>query len=375
MQDFSTKILAELVSFETVTPNGSDAIAYCARLLDSWGFSCEMLEFEGVSNLYAKFGDAKKNICFAGHVDVVPPLVGWTTDPFVLTERNGYLYGRGTNDMKGPLSACLAAIYEFSKADHPNFSISVLLTSDEEIMGNNGTKRVVEHLKNTKENITGCVICESCSPGNSGEYIKIGCRGSLNVNLTSNGSQCHVANGPIFGNHITNFLEFLCGLLNVPLDQGSDNFDRTNIEITSIDVDNEVRNIIPSVALAKLNVRFNDCWTFDRLEHHIMQSLPSNVTTSFERFGAPFVGAKKQFISFLSDIITTEIGICPQVGTSGGNSDAVFIKEITDVVEIGTPISGAHITNECISLSDLATLRSIYLVILREFGRYRETGS
>jgi succinyl-diaminopimelate desuccinylase len=225
-------------------------------------------------------------------------------------------------------------------------------------------------LKKVNENITGCILCESCSPGEAGGYIKIGCRGSLNVNLTSKGQQCHVVNSNIFGNHIRNFLEFLKDFLAIDLDFGNDNFAPSNIEITSIDVGNEVRNVIPSVATAKLNIRFNDMWKFDALERNIKERLPTGVNASFERFGAPFIGARQGFVSFLSEILTQTTGIKPQIGTSGGNSDAVFIKELTDVVEIGTPVSVAHIVNEYISISELAKLRQIYLGILRNFSRY-----
>jgi succinyl-diaminopimelate desuccinylase len=173
MRDLCIKILSDLVKFKTITPHGDDAINYCAKLLEDIGFRCQILKFEDVSNLYAKLGNHKENFCFAGHIDVVPPFDNWNTDPFTLTEISGSLYGRGTNDMKGPLASSLAAIIDFIQNNNPKFSISVMLTSDEEIMGCNGTKKIIEHLKEMGENITGCVLCESCSPGNSGEYIKI----------------------------------------------------------------------------------------------------------------------------------------------------------------------------------------------------------
>jgi succinyl-diaminopimelate desuccinylase len=254
--------------------------------------------------------------------------------------------------------------------DAPEFSISVLLTSDEEIMGLNGTKRVVEYLRSINEKITSCVLCESCSPGDSGEYIKIGCRGSLNVDLTSRGRQSHVASGGVFGNHIREFLGFLNEFLNKAIDQGNENFAPSGVEITSIDVGNDIRNVIPSSVSAKLNIRFNDTWKFDALETYIEECLPPGITVSFERFGAPFIGATQPFVSFLSNVVEKAINITPQVGTSGGNSDAVFIKDLTNVAEIGSPIAGAHIVNEFISVADLSKLRDIYLGILREFPNY-----
>ena len=364
------KLLSDLVSFKTITPRGEEAIDYCSNFLKNLGFNCQKLVFGEVSNLYAKFGNSTKNLCFAGHIDVVPPLDGWDSDPFVLIERDGLLYGRGTNDMKGPLSAGLAAISDFLNSNNPDFSISVLLTSDEEIMGDNGTKKVIEFLKDHNEKITGCVLCESCSPEKSGEYIKIGCRGSLNVDLKSEGKQCHVVSGKELGNHLHDFIQFLSKFLQTTLDEGNQNFSPSDIEMTSIDVGNLVRNIIPQIATAKFNIRFNDLWTFDKLEKFINDSLPKNITATFERFGYPFIGADQKFIDFISNSISGSINIVPKVGTVGGNSDALSIHELTNVVEVGSPIDGAHIVNECIAKDDLSKLKKIYLSILKSFSEF-----
>ena len=364
------KLLSDLVSFKTITPHGEDAIDYCADFLKKLGFKCDKLIFEEVSNLYAKLGNSDKNLCFAGHIDVVPPLDGWSSDPFVLTEKNGFLYGRGTNDMKGPLSAGLSAISTFLETNNPDFSISVLLTSDEEIMGNNGTKKVIEFLKKQNEKITGCVLCESCSPKKSGEYVKIGCRGSLNVDLRSKGPQCHVVSGKELNNHLHKFVEFLTGFSQIILDDGNKNFSSSDIEMTSIDVGNSVRNIIPQNATAKFNIRFNDIWTFDKLEKFITDLLPQNISASFERFGYPFVGSSQKFVDFVSNSISKTLNTIPEIGTSGGNSDALFIHELTNVVEVGSPIAGAHIIDECIAKEDLDKLKRIYLSLLKDFSKF-----
>lgn len=365
MDNLHLKLLTDLVSFKTITPHGEDAIDYCADFLKNLGFNCQKLNFGNVSNLYAKFGNFDKNLCFAGHIDVVPPLDGWDSDPFTLTESNGLLYGRGTNDMKGPLSAAFAAISDFINNESPKFSISVILTSDEEIMGDDGTKKVIEFLQKNGEKIDGCVLCESCSPGQSGEYIKIGCRGSLNIDFKSKGDQCHVVSGNVFGNHLHDFVAFLSKFSQIKLDNGNSNFSPSNIEMTSIDVGNNVRNIIPHTAIAKFNIRFNDHWTFEKLEDFIKNLLPENITVEFERFGYPFVGSDLNFIEFLSNSIFETIAIKPTVGTSGGNSDALSISKLTNVVEIGSPISGAHIVNEFISISDMEKLRKIYFNIIK----------
>jgi len=365
--DLTKRILADLVRFKSITPDGDEAIDYCSKFLESLGFHCQILKFNNVSNLYAKLGNFSKNLCFAGHIDVVPPMDNWESDPFELNERNGMLYGRGTNDMKGPLSACFSAISEYIKNYlNPDFSISILLTSDEEIMGENGTKKLVKYLKENNEKVTGCVLCESCSPKESGEYIKIGCRGSLNVDVKSIGPQCHVVSGKSLGNHLHNFVENISNFCKIKLDEGNSNFAPSDIELTSIDAKNEIRNIIPQEIIAKFNIRFNDIWDFDKLENFVRRSFP-DLVIAFERFGNPFIGSKPDFIEFLSNILKNTLGKSPDIGTTGGNSDALFIRELTNVVEIGSPISNAHIVNEFITLSDLIKLKKIYYNIISDF--------
>ena len=370
MKNLHIKLLKDLISFKSITPKDDGAIDYCAKFLEDLGFKCQRLQFGDVSNLYAKLGSFEKNICFAGHIDVVPPLGGWNFDPFVLTEDSGKLYGRGTNDMKGPLASCFTAIHDFLENNNPNFSISILLTSDEEIMGDNGTKAVVDFLKKNNERIDCCILCESCSPDFSGEYIKIGCKGSLNIDLTSSGVQSHVVSAKRYGNHIHDFIKVLDKLASIKLDRGNKDFDPSNLEITSIDIENTVRNIVPNKARAKANIRFNNEWTFERLEEFILKQLPDNVEASFERFGETFIGSSEKFIKFLEASITETIGKKPGIGTSGGNSDAVFLKEITDVVEIGSPIANAHIVNEHILIDDLEKLRKLYLDVILNFEDY-----
>ncbi len=362
MIDKTLDILKSLISFRSITPNDDGALSFCSEYLKTLGFVCEIFDFCGVKNLYAKLGDSSKNICFAGHVDVVPPLNGWTVDPFEMTIRNGNVYGRGANDMKGPLSSCFSAIYSVVTNNllSQETSLSVLLTSDEEIMGEHGTKEVVKLLQNRGEKIAGCILCESCSPGNSGEYVKIGCRGSLSIDIKSKGKQCHVANAPIFGNHLHEFLHTLDIICSLELDKGSNTFSPSSIQLTSLNtIENSARNIVSPEIVALLNVRFNDHWTFNSLESYITD-LTKEYPVQFTRFGMPFIGASEQFSNKISDIIKEAIGIVPRIGTDGGNSDALFIKDICDVVEVGSPICNAHIIDEFIAKQDLEKLQEIY---------------
>jgi succinyl-diaminopimelate desuccinylase len=373
LDDLHIDILRDLIGFETVTPNGQIAIDYVSNFLRNLGFRCFELNFNGIANLYARFGNTGRNLCFAGHVDVVPPGNHWTFPPFELTREAGKLYGRGANDMKGPLAACLAAVRDFVRnLDHP-MSLSIMLTSDEELMGENGTKKIIDFLMEKNEKIDGCILCESCCPNDaSGNYIKVGCRGSLNVEFLSHGTQCHVVNGKIFGNHLQRFISFLNSFLNENLDAGTEKFAPSSIEITSVDVGNDTRNIIPNLATARLNIRFNDAWNFEKLEQFIKEKSPENIETKFERFYESVICSDQKFIDFVEKSISRTTGITPEVGTLGGNSDAIFIRKITDVVEVGSPISGAHIVDEFITEEDLIRLREIYYNIMCDFAKYSQ---
>ena len=349
------KILKELVKHKSVTPNSDGAIEYCYQLLTSWGFESNIYKYGQVYNLYAKYKNSnKKNICIAGHVDVVPPIGDWKYNPWELIESNGKLYGRGTSDMKGPLSAALAAIY-YCINNNPKSSISVMLTSDEEIMTDNGMKSLVNELIKSNEKIDYCILCESCSKNNSGEYIKVGCKGSLNIDLISHGEQCHVASA---NNHVNKFIYLLNNLVNNDLNNS------TIINITSIDIGNNVRNIVPSVASAKLNIRFNNDWTHDSLEQYIISKLYNNIEYKFERFGYPFIGASVKYQYKVKDIIEKILNTKVEIGTYGGNSDALSIHNITEVIEIGSPLAQAHIVDEYITLEDMKKLYTIYKAIL-----------
>ena len=348
------EILENLVKCKSVTPNSDGAIEYCNKLLTSWGFESNIYKYGQVYNLYAKYNNGNKNMCIAGHVDVVPSIGDWKYNPWELTESNGKLYGRGTNDMKGPLSAALAAIYYYIN-NNPKLSISVMLTSDEEIMTDNGMKSLVNELIKSNEKIDYCILCESCSKNSSGEYVKVGCKGSLNIDLISHGDQCHVASA---NNHVNKFVSLLNNLVNNDLNNS------TIINITSIDIGNNVRNIIPSIASAKLNIRFDNNWTHDSLEQYIISKLNSNIEYKFERFGYPFIGASIEYQNKIKNIIEEALNKKVEIGTYGGNSDALSIHNITEVVEIGSPLAQAHTVDEYITLEDMEKLYKIYKEIL-----------
>ena len=360
------EILQKLVACRSISPHDGGAIDYCAKFLQNIGFACHVTQFGDIKNLYAKYGHGDDCLCFAGHVDVVPPFSGWESDPFCLVVSHDKAIGRGTNDMKGPLAAVLKAI---SDADLTNKTISVMLTSDEEIMGEYGTNSIVNFLLQKNEKITGCVLCESCAKGNAGEYVKIGCKGSLSVDVMSKQEQCHVSIARYSGNCVNNLISFLNDLL-PDLDDGSENFEPSSAQLTYLQTpDVKSRNVVPNQAMALLNIRFSDRWSFDSLENHIMSmaAKKSGITVEFLRCKEPFIGSTERWTKMLQNSVHRAIGVRPECGTYGGNSDAVFIRKLCPVAEIGSSIHNAHISNEYITLQDLNKLYTIYSQIIEDF--------
>jgi succinyl-diaminopimelate desuccinylase len=233
--------------------------------LESLGFRVKRYKFGLVDNLYARIGEARPNFCFAGHLDVVPPGEGWTSDPFAAEIRDGLLYGRGATDMKTAIAAMIAATENFLAGGAPKGSISFLLTCDEEGPAVDGTKRVLEALAAEGEKIDHCIVGEPTSEARVGDVIKNGRRGSLNVVLTMDGKQGHVAYPQRARNPVTPLVETLATLKARRLDDGAPGFDPSNLEVTSVDVGNPAHNVIPQRAMAKLNIRFNTNHTAETL--------------------------------------------------------------------------------------------------------------
>ena len=360
------EILRRLVACRSISPCDGGAIDCCAEFLQKLGFTCHVMQFGEIKNLYAKYGKGNRCLCFAGHVDVVPPFSEWNSDPFELVVSGDRVIGRGTNDMKGPLAAALKAISDTNLHDK---AISVMLTSDEEIMGDYGTNAIVDFLLDKKEKITGCVLCESCAKEAAGEYVKIGCKGSLSVDVNSVGSQCHVAIARYSGNCVNNLIHFLNKLL-PNLDDGNSNFEPSSAQVTYLNTPEiKSRNVVPNRATALLNIRFNDTWTFDSIENYIIEIAKQThgIDIKFLRGQEAFIGSTDEWTNFLKRSITKAINKAPECGTYGGNSDAVFIRKLCPVAEIGAPIHNAHMSNEYITLSDLNKLYNIYRQIIDDF--------
>ncbi len=368
-----------LIRCPSVTPADQGALAVLEDALGRLGFRCHRLTFEApgtmpVDNLYARLGAGEPNLAFAGHTDVVPPgdLAAWRVDPFAGAIEDGQLYGRGAVDMKGAIGAFVAATARFLAAHRPAGSISFLITGDEEGPAVNGTRRLLGWLKEQGEHLDACVVGEPTNPTRLGEMIKIGRRGSLTGWLTVPGVQGHAAYPERADNPIPRLLAMLAALTAEPLDGGSAYFQASDLVITSIDVGNPASNVIPGAARALFNIRFNDRHSASSLEARLRQRLDAvggRFELRTEASGEPFVTRPGPFSELLESLIERELGITPELSTSGGTSDARFIKDACPVVEFGLVGATIHQVDERVDVADLEALTRIYQALLASFVR------
>ena len=383
MKNFNELQLSkDLISFPSVTPVDAGAINYISKKLKQLGFNCKILEFKDkksppIKNLYARFGNKKPNLCFAGHTDVVPPgnINDWTVNPFKPKVKKKYLIGRGANDMKSSIACFIAAVSNFlEKNKKINGSISFLITGDEEAQAINGTKKVVDYLIKKREKIDFCIVGEPTNPKRLGEMIKIGRRGSLSCKLEINGTQGHVAYPHLSENPINSLIAICKKLKEKPLDKGNKHFQASNLEFTSINVDNQAHNVIPARVKTQFNVRYNNYHTSVSLKKKINSVVKSickkNKTKykiEFSVTGDSFLTQPGSTIQMAKKVIKKITKINPVFSTTGGTSDARFIKKIAPCLEFGLVNKTMHKVDECVSLSDLKKLTKIYNNILIEY--------
>ena len=374
MQISELKLAKDLIRKPSITPKDAGAINLLAKNLRSIGFNCKIINFKNVKNLYAKLGRSSPNFCYAGHTDVVPPgnIKNWSTNPFKPIVKNNKLIGRGANDMKASIACFVAAVSRF-KNQNKNFkgSISLLITGDEEGIAVNGTKRVVKYLKRKKEKITFCIVGEPTNPNKLGEMIKIGRRGSLTGRLTVIGSQGHVAYPHRANNPSNTLIKILKRIKDLKLDKGTKNFQPSNLEVTKINIDNNADNVIPGSAEAVFNIRFNDKHSSSSLKRKlnkifkmVTKSNKSKFKVSFEVSGEAFLTKPNKTTYMIQNTIKKITGIKPKLSTSGGTSDARFIKNISPCLEFGLVGKTMHKIDESVSVSDLKKLTKIYENIL-----------
>ena len=383
MQTFNELQLAkELIRYPSVTPIDAGVMKFLEKKLKKLGFKTKILEFKEkntkpVKNLYARLGSKGPNFCYAGHLDVVPAgnLRDWTVNPFRPSIKKGHLIGRGANDMKSSIAAFVSAISIFIKNNKKfNGSISLLITGDEEGVAINGTKKVVEYLKKRKEKIDFCLVGEPTNPNKLGEMIKIGRRGSMNGRLSVLGIQGHVAYPHRANNPSTALVQILKELKEIKFDKGTKNFQPTNLEVTKINIDNTADNVIPGLANATFNIRFNNKHSSNSIKTKINKILKkichknkSNYKIEYSVSGEAFLTKPNQTTYMIQDVIKKITKIKPELSTTGGTSDARFIRKIAPCLEFGLVGKTMHKVDEAVSLNDLKKLTLIYSNILKNY--------
>jgi len=368
------KLAKELIRRPSVTPIDAGAINILTKNLRSLGFKCQMMNFKNIKNLYAKLGKSSPNFCFAGHTDVVPvgDLKSWSVNPFSGTVKNNKLIGRGASDMKGSIACFIAALSQFKKI-RPKFkgSISLLITGDEEAIAINGTKKVVEKLKKRKEKINFCLVGEPTNLTKLGQMMKIGRRGSITGYLTICGIQGHVAYPHDANNPAPVMTKILNQIENIKLDKGTKNFQPSNLEIVKINTDNTADNVIPAEVTATFNIRFNDRHSSNSLKNKLnnifrkaCRKSKCSFKISYMVSGESFITVPNKTTRMIQNTIKKITKIKPKLSTSGGTSDARFIRKISPCVEFGLVGKTMHKVDEAVSVSDLKKLTHIYQSIL-----------
>ena len=378
-------IARNLIRCPSVTPAEGGALSCLEKILAAAGFAVERVTFSqpgtpDVENLYARIGKASPHLMFAGHTDVVPPgdEAAWSHPPFGGAIMEGTLYGRGAVDMKGGIAACVAAALDHLAASggKPKGSISFLIAGDEEGVAVNGTAKLLQWAAQRGERFDHCLLSEPSSRLLLGDSIKIGRRGSLNGVLVVSGRQGHVAYPQLADNPIRGAVELIAALQAEPLDNGSEHFEPSHLEFTSVDVGNPTVNVIPGEVRARFNIRYNDRHTPDSLKK-LVQGRAAKAAAERIRFvirwedsnADAFVVAPSPFTDLVAGAIKEVTGLTPEFSTAGGTSDARFIKDYCPVVEFGLVGKTMHQVDERVPTADLLELTTIYRKILdRYFG-------
>jgi succinyl-diaminopimelate desuccinylase len=360
-----------LIRCASVTPADAGAQSVLADTLREVGFSVTTLRYGEIDNLFARIGTGEPHICFAGHTDVVPVGAGnWRSDPFGGEVRNGILYGRGACDMKGAIAAFVAAAAQHLAGGLPHGSISLLITGDEEGPAVDGTVRVLEWMQANGQVPDFCIVGEPTCPVTLGDMVKIGRRGSLNARITVHGTQGHVAYPRRADNPVHRLIRIANALTAAPLDAGNDWFQASSLQFTSIDVGNVATNVIPAVANAMLNIRFNSDHTGAALSAWLRAAIEQHANRfdlDIAISGEAFLTEPGQQVDILRQAIVEATGVQPKLDTGGGTSDARFIARYCPVAEFGLVGATMHQVDECVPVAELHKLTRVYRGILAAF--------
>ncbi len=368
-----------LIRCASVTPEDGGALDTLQAALEGLGFVCRRLPFStpdmpDIDNLYARIGTRSPHFCFAGHTDVVPvgDVAGWTHDPFAAEVADGMLYGRGAVDMKGAIACFVAAASRHlaRSGGAPAGSISLLITGDEEGPAVNGTLRVVKWLQDRGEKLDACLVGEPTNPERLGDMVKIGRRGTLNGWLTVKGTQGHTAYPQLADNPLPRLVAMLARLATAELDKGTPHFQPSNLQLTSIDVGNPATNVIPAVGRASFNIRFNDLHTGKSLTawlHRELDAVGGDYELKVTVPGEAFLTPPGRMSEVLAGAIERTLRVKPELSTTGGTSDARYIRALCPVAEFGLLSRTMHKTDECVALADLEALTDVYESVLDGF--------
>lgn len=371
------RIAQDLIRCQSVTPAEGGALTLIEKLLAPHGFICHRLKFSDantpdVDNLYARWGTGAPHICFAGHTDVVPvgDAKAWTSDPFGGEIIDGNLCGRGASDMKGAIAAFISAALDYIAREKPQGSISFLITGDEEGPSVNGTRKVLDWMEARGETLDFCIVGEPTAEVASGDMIKIGRRGSFSGYITVQGVQGHVAYPQLADNPIPKLMKLLTAIDGLVLDGGNDYFQPSNLEIVNIEVSGGADNVIPAWGRGFYNVRFNNTWTAETLEKKLRETL-DGVGVPYEMktrcSGESFYTPPGVHSDMVVAAVRAATGREPKVSTTGGISDARFIRKYCAVVECGVSNATAHKVDERVPAADITALKDIYAALLARF--------
>ena len=370
-------LTARLIRCPSVTPIEGGALTLLSDLLIQTGFTVARVDRNGTPNLFARWGvKGAKTFGFNGHTDVVPPgdLGSWTHPPFSGHVEDGIIWGRGATDMKSGVAAFVAAAIDFVSTTPPDGAVILTITGDEEGPGRDGTRALLDWMAQNDERMDVCIVGEPTNPDVMGEMMKIGRRGSATFRIAAKGVQGHAAYPHRAKNPLHALTRYLNTLIAEPLDQGTDHFDPSGLQITSIDCGNPASNVIPERATAVVNIRFNDLHTGASLDQHLTQ-LAQQITTETgveltvetDISGEAFLTQPGPFVDLVRDVVTQETNRQPELSTSGGTSDARFVKDHCPVVEFGLVGHFMHQVDERVPIAQIHQLKSIYQRILERY--------
>lgn len=372
------ELTAQLIRCPSVTPKEAGAIKLLEDMLSQHGFHCTRISRGGIENLFARWGSGKteRSFGFNGHTDVVPvgDLEKWTFDPFGAEIEDGFMYGRGAVDMKSAVAAFVAAAVDFVNETPPEGSVVITVTGDEEGDADHGTVAILDWMSEQGERIDHCLVGEPTCPEHLGEMIKVGRRGSMTAVITATGVQGHSAYPHRAKNPLPALAKLIDRLASHELDKGTEHFDPSTLAVTSIDTGNLANNVIPAKAKAVVNIRFNDTFTSKQLGIWLKKeaeriSTETDIETSVETkvSGESFLTPPGELSSLVGRAIKNELGITPEMSTTGGTSDARFVKNVCPVVEFGLVGKTMHSVDERVDISQIHHLKSIYTRILKDY--------